>query len=293
MAPTTYIKLDRGITHWAWYTDADTFRVFIHLLIKANIEDFPFCNVIIKRGSIATSNGSIADELRISVGRVRKAMGHLKETGEIKTKRYNKFQVVTIVNYDFYQNFRYGFGHQTTKKDISKRTQQTVKKDISINTQPSINQQSTDNQPTTIKEINKLRNQEINKLSVCDIKKESSFSDTEKEDSQKKENAPTRKWGKFNNVCLTDEEYKMLKGESENYEYYINKLSSHMKSTGRRYDSHYATLCSWIMDDIRKGYKIPVQLVNGEVKSKASYDIELAMKKAKTQVPEFKKRERR
>ena len=47
------------------------------------------------------------------------------------------------------------------------------------------------------------------------------------------------------------------------------------------------------MDDIRKGYKIPVQLVNGEVKSKASYDIELAMKKAKTQVPEFKKRERR
>ena len=284
MAPTTYIKLDRSITRWAWYTDADTFRVFIHLLIKANIEDFPFCNVIIKRGSLATSNGSVADELRISVGRVRKAMGHLKETGEIKTKRYNKFQIVTIVNYDFYQNFRYGFGHQTT-----------AKKETSKSTQPTLNQQSTDNQPTTIKEIEKLRNQEINKLSVCDIKKEASFSDTEKEDSQKKENAPTRMWGRFDNVCLTDEEYKLLKDESENYEYYINKLSSHMKSTGRRYLNHYATLCSWIMDDIRKGYKIPVQLVNGEIKTKtkASYDIELAMQKAKTQVPEFKKRERR
>ncbi|MBQ2758230.1 MAG: hypothetical protein IKJ88_09020 [Clostridia bacterium] len=282
MAPTTYIKLDRGIIHWAWYTDADTFRVFIHLLIKANIEDFPFCNVIIRRGSLATSNGSVAEELRISVGRVRKAMGHLKETGEIKTKIYNKFQVVTIVNYDFYQNFRYGFGHQTT-----------AKKDISTNTQPTGNQQATDSQPTTIKEINKLRNQEINKLSVCDIKKEASFSYTEKEDSQKKDNAPARKRGKFNNVILTDGEYALLKDESENYEYYINKLSSHMQSTGRRYVSHYATLCSWIMDDIRKGYKIPVQIVNGEVKSKASYDIELAMKKAKTQVPEFKKRERR
>lgn len=285
MAPTTYIKLDRGIIHWAWYTDADTFRVFIHLLIKANIEDYPFCNVIIRRGSLATSNASLAEELRMSVGRVRKAMGHLKTTGEIKTKIYNKFQVVTVVKYDFYQNFRYGFGHQTS-----------AKKDISINRQPAGNRQATDRQPTTIKEINKLRNQEINKLSVCEIKKEASFSDTdntEKEVSQKKDNAPARKWGKFNNVSLTDEEYNLLKGESENYIYYIDKLSSHMKSTGRRYKCHYATLCSWIMDDIKRGYKIPVQLVNGEVKSKASYDIELAMKKAKTQVPEFKKRERR
>lgn len=281
MAPTTYIKLDRGIIHWVWYTDPDTFRVFIHLLISANITDHLFSDITIKRGSLATSHASLADALGLTISKVRKAIRNLKETGEIETTRYANFQVIKIVKYDSYQSYSYNFPPDNRAK------RQTFDRPLTDL------QQTFDRPSTTIKEREKEIKKERNKESVCDIKKESSFSDTEKEDSQKKDNPHARKWGRFNNVILTDEEYTSLKGESENYEYYINKLSSHMKSTGRRYESHYATLCSWIMDDIRKGYKIPVQIVNGETKSKASYDIELAMKKAKTQVPEFKKRERR
>lgn len=283
MAQTTFIKLDRSILNWSWYTNADTFRLFIHFLLNANVSDNLFDDVTIRRGSLAMSYASLADKLGISIHRVRNAIDRLKKTGEITIRRYRNFQVITIVNYDKYQSQHYQ--PQSFEKKAHRHTSGTLGADLG---------HTLGTPRATIKEFNNSIIKEFNNsIGVCDIKKESSFSDTEKEDSQKKENAPTRKWGKFNNVCLTDEEYKMLKGESENYEYYINKLSSHMKSTGRRYDSHYATLCSWIMDDIRKGYKIPVQLVNGEVKSKASYDIELAMKKAKTQVPEFKKRERR
>lgn len=283
MAPTTYIKLDRSILYWSWYTNADTFRLFIHFLLNANVSDNLFDDVTIKRGSLALSYASLADKLGISIHRVRNAIDRLKKTGEITIKRYRNFQVITIVNYDKYQSHRYQ--QHSSGKEAERQTSGTPQADLG----------HTSGTPrATIKEFNNSIIKEFNNsISVCDIKKESSFSYTEKEDSQKKDNAPARKMGKFNNVILTDGEYALLKDESENYEYYINKLSSHMQSTGRRYVSHYATLCSWIMDDIRKGYKIPVQIVNGEVKSKASYDIELAMKKAKTQVPEFKKRERR
>ena len=286
MAPTTFIKLDRSILHWSWYTDADTFRLFIHFLLNANVSDNLFDDVTIKRGSLAMSYASLADKLGISIHRVRNAIDRLKKTGEITVRRYRNFQVITIVNYDKYQNHHYQ--PQSFVKAANRQASGTPRADFG---------QASGTPRATIKEFNNSIIKEFNNsISVCDIKKEASFSDTDntkKEAFQKEDNAHARMLGKFNNVCLADEEYSLLKEESENYEYYINKLSSHMKSTGRRYESHYATLCSWIMDDIRKGYKIPVQLVNGEKKSKASYDIELAMRKAKTQVPEFKKRERR
>ena len=31
-----YIKLHRSIMDWRWYDDPNTFRMFVHLLLKAN-----------------------------------------------------------------------------------------------------------------------------------------------------------------------------------------------------------------------------------------------------------------
>ena len=107
MAHTTFIKLDRSILYWSWYTNADTFRLFIHFLLNANVSDNLFDDVTIKRGSLALSYASLADKLGISIHRVRNAIDRLKKTGEITVKRYRNFQVVTIVNYDKYQSHHY------------------------------------------------------------------------------------------------------------------------------------------------------------------------------------------
>lgn len=50
-------------------------------------------------------------------------------------------------------------------------------------------------------------------------------------------------YGEFKNVKLSDEEYKKLK--DKNLLDYIEKLSSYMKSKGKRYKSHYATILNW------------------------------------------------
>ena len=54
-------------------------------------------------------------------------------------------------------------------------------------------------------------------------------------------------YGEFKNVKLSDEEYKKIK--EKNLQAYIDKLSSYMESTGKRYKSHYATILNWSRKD--------------------------------------------
>ena len=119
----TYIKLFRSIENWRWYQNANTFRVFVHLLINANIEDCPFEKIVIHRGQLATSYGSIAVSLDMSVQSVRTAIEHLKSTGEITTKRYPKFQVITVLCYAQYQDVPAG---KPTIKQQSTNNQSTI-----------------------------------------------------------------------------------------------------------------------------------------------------------------------
>ena len=100
---TTFIKIDRNILEWGWYKDANTFRVFMHLLLTANIKPNKFMNVEIKRGELATSQASIAEALGISIKCVRTALKHLEEGGEVAVRRHTRFTVISIPRYDYYQ----------------------------------------------------------------------------------------------------------------------------------------------------------------------------------------------
>lgn len=102
--PSTYIKLDRNILTWGWYTDVNTKAVFIHIILKANIKECKFLGVTVKRGQLVTSYPSLAKELNLSIRSVRTALNHLKVTGEVTVKIYPKFSVISVVNYDRYQD---------------------------------------------------------------------------------------------------------------------------------------------------------------------------------------------
>ena len=99
-----YIRLHRNIVDWCWYKNANTFRVFIHLLLNANIKPHKFVNVIIKRGEIATSYDKIAGELNLSYKQVRTAIEHIVRAGTGAVKQYPKFLVITVLNYNAYQS---------------------------------------------------------------------------------------------------------------------------------------------------------------------------------------------
>lgn len=59
-------------------------------------------------------------------------------------------------------------------------------------------------------------------------------------------------YGQYRNVLLTPSEYGQLKNDYPIYfEQYINRLSEYMKSKGKSYANHYATICSWLKQDIK------------------------------------------
>lgn len=63
--------------------------------------------------------------------------------------------------------------------------------------------------------------------------------------------APT--YGRYKNVFLTDTELDELKTELPGkWEYYIDRLSCHIASTGKKYNSHAATIHKWAQEDATK-----------------------------------------
>ncbi len=58
------------------------------------------------------------------------------------------------------------------------------------------------------------------------------------------------KFGEFENVLLSADELRKLKSKfGDETENYIERLSSYIASSGKRYKSHYATILSWSQKD--------------------------------------------
>lgn len=66
----------------------------------------------------------------------------------------------------------------------------------------------------------------------------------------KKKETERHKYGEYRNVLLSDEEYDKLQTEfPADYEERIERLSSYIASTGKKYKSHLATIRNWAKKD--------------------------------------------
>ena len=92
-----------------------------------------------------------------------------------------------------------------------------------------------------------------------EIKKEIDI-EIEKERELKPGRAAPASYGRYENVILTDKEFSELKAElPDKWEYYIDRLSCHIASTGKQYHSHAATIYKWAQEDAAKGKAAPKQ----------------------------------
>lgn len=82
-----------------------------------------------------------------------------------------------------------------------------------------------------------------------DVSSHDSSHDTYNESSKPATKKQKHKYGEYKNVLLTDEELEKLKTEYSDYEERIERLSSYVASTGKKYKSHYATIRNWARKD--------------------------------------------
>lgn len=99
-----WVKLHRSLLDWEWYNDCNVVYTFIHLLLEANWEDKKWRGMIIPRGSLVTSVAKLAESLKLTVRQTRTVLDKLKKTNNVSIKTTNGFSLISIVNYDLYQN---------------------------------------------------------------------------------------------------------------------------------------------------------------------------------------------
>lgn len=133
-----YIKLFKKIIDWEWYTDSNTLRVFLHLLLKANFKRNRWKGIEILPGQVVAGRKMLAKDLNLSEQEIRTAIAKLKLTSEVTTKTTKRISIITICNWESYQG-------------LIEHDQPTNQPQM----QPKINQQA-----TTLEERKELKKKE-------------------------------------------------------------------------------------------------------------------------------------
>jgi hypothetical protein len=143
-----FIKIHRKIIDWEWYSDTNTFRVFLHLLLTANFENKKWQGIEIARGQLITSLEKLAKSTSLSIQQVRTALDKLKSTREITIKSTSTYTLITLTNYSVYQD----------KVNLTNTVNNTQ------DNNQATNEQQTDNKrATTTKEIKEYKEIEEDK----------------------------------------------------------------------------------------------------------------------------------
>lgn len=125
-----WISLHRKIEGWEWYDDANTFRLFIHLLLKANHKPQKWRGVPVSRGQLVTSRQRLSEELKISQQSIRTSLTRLKSTSEITIKTTSKYTLITISNYCEYQPTNQRSNQQLTSDQPASNQQVTTNNNV-------------------------------------------------------------------------------------------------------------------------------------------------------------------
>ena len=133
-----WIKLHRKFIEWEWWGDMNTSRFFIYCLLRANHEDRKWRGTVIKRGQFISSLNQMSSESGLTSQQIRTCIKKLLSTHEITHKSTNRFSLITLVNYDNYQN-------------INKQDNKPTNNQIT-------NKQQTNNNKQEYKELKNIKN---------------------------------------------------------------------------------------------------------------------------------------
>lgn len=126
----SWIKLNRSIMeHWLWMSDEPFSRgqAFVDLLLMAAYTDHAAVSqgrrVVLKRGSMITSIRVLASRWGWSKDKVTRFLNDLESDGMIEKASDTKRTVLTLVNYEKYQDFPTTERTQNGRKSDTERTQ--------------------------------------------------------------------------------------------------------------------------------------------------------------------------
>ena len=141
-----WIKLHRKFCEWEWFKVSEMVHLFIYILLNANHENGKWRGIEIKRGQLLTGRKTLHEKTGISEQTIRTCLKKLEKTKELTINSTNQFSIITVCNYESYQENEYTTNQQTNQQLTSD--------------QPATNQQLTTNKKNK-KEDNKKNDKNI------------------------------------------------------------------------------------------------------------------------------------
>lgn len=117
MSSGGWIKLYRQILEWEYYDDVKCFKLWMHLLLRCNHESGKKAyGFTLEAGQLITTLPKLAAETGLSQKEVRTALDKLLSGRQIAQRTTNKFRLITVENWAFYQGADCATGRQTADK---------------------------------------------------------------------------------------------------------------------------------------------------------------------------------
>ena len=102
-----WIKIHRKMIEWEWFSCPATAHLFLYLILTANTEDKNWRGTIVKRGQTVVTRRKICAICGISEREFRTALKRLKASHCVTSLETRSYTLVTICNYESYQQSDY------------------------------------------------------------------------------------------------------------------------------------------------------------------------------------------
>jgi len=103
-----WIKLYEKLEHSSIYHDSELVHLWVHLLVKAQKfkKTFPWNDgeIELMPGQLLTGRKRLTLETGISESKIQRALKRFIRCGMIEQQTTNKYRIITILNWDTYQN---------------------------------------------------------------------------------------------------------------------------------------------------------------------------------------------
>ena len=108
MSAIGFISLHRPLLENPIIDDESALRLWVILLLKANYTDQTFRGRVIRRGQLAFATRIFAERWNISRGKLQRVLKKLQKLEAITVEASREYTVVTVVNYNSYQDPKQG-----------------------------------------------------------------------------------------------------------------------------------------------------------------------------------------
>ncbi len=148
--------------------DNDTLAIWIYLLLNATHQEIPALfkgkKITLKKGQLITGRNSIGRQLNISSSKVQRVLKIFEDDGQIEQQTNNQNRLISIVNWDKYQENEQQMNNERTTTEQQMNTNKNVKNDKNERMKENKNIKKEQEEKIHFAEFVTMTNVEYNKL---------------------------------------------------------------------------------------------------------------------------------